>query len=470
MACNNCDNTPIVIYNTSSIYTPYCATTPPAHDVKNFVYLGPDLSCIPAYTGNNLELIIQRIDSKICSTLGDYTTYNTACLDDDEPITSEQQFVEVASEFMCTLRTDFNTFKNSTFPGYQSVVDTRFDLIETPRTSNTTIDILSTDSLQDVLTKLALEIEDIINVRLDISDAEFDQCFVVSPLPTTLSGAFNVLIDQICTIKNDLGSADILPTFNNVGTCLPSPLTAADTLTDTVNKIKTRLCQTPTFDINSLTWGCTTKPSTTTTNLQAAFQSILTQITSIKQNLPTFSGDFVVTLNDVSDTCDGVNVALATSSVADRYVAVNVSDTTPGTLASKLEEGTGITFDVITTPGKLIINSTAVSADEKVKSRSADTVAGYLEDKMKGAINATTGITVTTATDVTDNKVKIDTTINGAQLWNFLLEFLDANPSTYTEFCERVTGCLPDCIVPPDITVIYSPATTSSTTTTTTTL
>lgn len=469
MSCSNCNDTPINIpINPVSIFTTSCSENPDLIDIKSYNYQGVNLPCSNIFTGNNMETVIQKIDAKLCGVIGDFSEYNMGCINSGaEPILTQQQFVEAISAFTCDLRDDFDEFVDITFDGYKTSVDNRFKLIEVPGIVSTTMGILSTSTIQNTLNVISGTIDNILNVKLNLSSVVWNDCFTVSPSPVTLQEGFQTVLDQICLIKDGQTVDGSLPTFNNVGSCLPTPVTSSDTLVATVNKIKTRLCELPDFDINDLTWGCTTKPSSEATDLQAAFQTVLNTTNDYKQNKLTFSGDFVITPTG-SDACGGKTVSLSIPSSQDRYVAVNVGDTSPGTLVDKLQAGTNITFDAITTPGKLIITSVGGGTDTKVKTETTDPSAGYLEDKIKVSTNSN-GISITKSTDLSDHKVALGTSINGESLWNFLLDFLDANPDTYEAFCERVTGCLPDCIIPPNVTVIYDTSTTTSTTTTTTT-
>jgi hypothetical protein len=471
MACQPCTSSPIngSIPSFSASYNDCgctdCNCEGGTMDSKCVFYTGPNLPCASINTNESFEDILIKIDQKLCASLGNYSLYDTYCLNDNTVIATEQQFVETISSFVCSLRTDFDTFVDDTFAGNNSTLNDRFTLIEQPGINCATAGVNSADSLGVVLGKYCTKFSDLDN-KLDLSGVAWNSCYTVNPAPTTLTEAFNALIGQICDVKNS-GINGILPTFNNVGSCLGGTLTASDSLEDTVNKLKDRVCLAPTFDINALTWGCLTKPSSETTDLQAALDAILAKVSVLAQNTPTFSSDFVVSLTG-GDACQGKTVGLAATSILDKYVAVDGSDASPGTLANKLVAGSGVSFDYGTTPGKLIINSLGGtgSGNGTVKSRVADPTAGYLEEKIQGS-TSTSGITTTVSTDTTANKVTTGVSVNFATLWTKLLETLTANPTLKGQFCDMVTSCLPDCVVPPNVTVIYN--NTNSTTTTTTT-
>jgi hypothetical protein len=479
MSCQPCttNNTPATLQSFRAFYNECgcadcndCGCNGVTVDTRCVVYTGPNLPCAQIETNQTLEDILIKIDQKICTAVGNYASYNKYCIDDAGAITTEKDFVEAISSFACTLKSDFDTFKNTTYVNDATALDTRFDAIESPNITCSSAGVISTDSLNTVLTKYCSTFSDIYS-KISLSGVAWDSCYTVNPDPVTIAEGFNTLIGQICDIKNS-GVNGILPTFNNEGSCLPSPVSASDSLVTTISKIKERLCETPTFDIDALTWGCTTKPDTTTTDLQAAFDAVLAQLTFLKQNSVSFSSDFTVALTDSEDPCEGKTISLAPSGLEDKYVTVSGADATPGTLAQKLIAGDGIELDITTTPGTMIINVTDITATSPgtVKMRIEDPTAGYLKDKIEGS-TASSGISIAVSPNTSNEKVSISAQVNFEDLWNNLLTYLDENPSMATQFCQRVTDCLPDCIVPPNVTVIYQDTnqTTTSTTTTTTT-
>ncbi len=461
MACLNCNSTsPVSIYDIQYLYSqntcnscndPECGGN--NLNSKCVYYAGPNLVCSDIESGDTLEVVIQKLDAQLCAITGDYSLYNTACLSEITTITTEQQFVETISAFVCTLRDDFDLFVGTTFVTYQTTVDTRFDLIEIPGTTSCVfVGINVGDTLQTVLQKLSNAVCDIADNQLDISTVDWDQCFVVAEIPDTIAEGFDLVIDQLCSIKADLEAvSSTLPTFNNTTSCLASPGTT-DSLVDTINKIKDRLCLTPTFNINTLTWNCLTKPSSTATDLQAAFQTVLNAIDDLKAAMPTFdSGDFIVTPTNISDECEGKTVALATPIDQDRYVAVNVGDASPGTLVEKLTAGTNITLDTTTTPGTMIINSSGGTAvDEKVKAFSSDPFpSSFLNNKVEGDTND--GITISTSNNLTLGKVTFTPSIDWSIFIPALVDAINNDPDLKEIFCALVSSCPSPCEPPTNV-------------------
>lgn len=433
MACNT-SNPYLVTYpqNCDCCASPDCPTT---YNAKCVVYSGPNLTCTEINTGDNLETALQQIEQKVCEVVGDYSTYNTYCL---APITTQQEFVESISEGYCNLLTAFNTFVNTTFVNYQTSVTNQFTAITNPGLTCTYAGVTNVDTLNTILTKYCNTFGDIYS-DIDVSGVDWTGggCFVVPSPPATVADGFQLVIDQLCSCCS---SGVVLPTFNNLGSCLPSP-GANDTLVQTIDKIKTRLCQTGTFDINALTWGCIVKPSTTTTNLQAAFQTVLTTLNDYIQNKLSFTADFTVTATDPMDICAGLTLGLATPIVSsDRLVASNVADLAPGTLIQKLTAGTNVTLDDTTIPGQVIINSTG-SDTYKVKAESTDTTPDYLIDKIDGQNNTIQGISIADSYNAISEQVELTPIIDWSIFINAMFDEIESDPALAARFCAIVASC-----------------------------
>lgn len=431
MACYN--NTPLIV----GVQYPQpcdCCTNPDCPNPINAVcvyYNGPALPCSGVNTGDNLETALESIEEKICEVVGDYSTYNTYCL---APITTQQEFVESISEGYCNLLDSFTTFVDVTFVNYQTSVTNQFNSIIYPGIICDIAGVVDTDDLTCILEKYC-DTFDTINAYVDISSVNW-QCIVPGSPVTSIQQGFEILVDQICNLYT---TGIVLPTFNNLGSCLPSP-GANDSLVSTIDKIKTRLCQTPTFDINALTWGCLVKPSTTTTNLQAAFQTVLTTLNDYTQNKLSFSADFTLTPVDPMDPCAGQTLSLTAPVVGvDRKVASDPFDAAPGTLMEKLTPGSNITLDNITIPGQVIINSS--SDTYKVKADAADVNPDYLVDKITGDNNSLDGIQITDYYNALDETVHLYPSIDWNVFIDKMLTIIETNPVLLAKFCEVVAMC-----------------------------
>jgi hypothetical protein len=436
-------------------------------DASNVIYTGPNLQCSGILTDDALDIILQKIDPLLCAASGDYSTYNTFCL---APITTQQQFVETISNFVCTLNSAFGTFTETTFPAYQAVVTASLNTITNPALTCAIAGVTSADSLNTILTKYCTTLTNI-STNITMGGVNWNLCYTVSPTPVTITDGFNALIGQICLLKSQVAAAAVLPTFNTSATCLAGGTN--DSLVVTINNIITRLCQTGTLNTATLTWGCLTAPAGAQ-DLQTTLQKILTQLTVLTQAEPmAWSGDFTVTNVDNSNPCLGKNIALATPSTQDRFVAATTSDASPGTLQDKVTAGTNITLDYITTPGQMIINSTggAGTGDHQVLADVADTTAGYLINKVSvGSPSSGVGVgIVLDTTTPTNHKVQFAVTLDPVALFTALLNATTSDTTLANLFCTTVQACPSPCAAPSNVTVIYTPNTTTTSTTTTTT-
>lgn len=473
MSCEPCtSNSPVSLQYSAATFNDCacedcsCKTT---IDARCVYYTGPALPCSLIATNDSLEDVLIKLDQRVCAITGNYALYNTYCLDEDGAINTEKQFVETISSYVCELNTKIDTFIDVTFGDYAAEVQNQINAVAQPSITCESAGVTDGDSVATVLEKYCDKFAQL-DEALSLEGVNWSTCVTVIPAPDTLAEALNILIGQICQLN---GGETVLPTFDNTSSCLGGTVTSTDSLVSTVSKIRDRLCETSVIDITTITWGCLTQPSVDPTDLQGALETIVGAVNTLIGAAPTFSDDFVVEPVDVDDPCAGVIVSLAPTSLDDKWFAIDGSDSAPGTFMQKVSPGSGISFDTITEPGKVIINSTGSGGgtDTRVKTRSADPSTGYLEDKLEGA-DAGDGVTISTTTDTIANKVAISATIDFELLWTKLLEELEANPTAAAAFCERVQDCLPDCVVPPNVTVIVQSTdqTTSTTTTTTTTL
>lgn len=415
-------------------------------------YDGPALNCIGSDTNERLNLLFQKIDAKLCTVAGNlFPSYNTYCL---APANTEKEFVEKISQRFCTLENSYQTFTTSTFPTAISTINTTITTLNTPNlTSCAQVGFAPTDTIKDSLNKLSTAVCNIYSSQLSLTGVNWGQCTTVVNPPTTIVQGFNFVIGQICNLSSQISGSVVLPTFDNTGTCLQSP-TSNDSLSSTVVKIRTRLCNTPVFNINALTWNCITKPSSATTDLQSAFQSLLTKIDTISQNLPIFdSSDFITSDTNPSQPCQGKTISLQSGfSSTDRLVAVNNTDSSPGTLVQKLVAGTGVSLDTVTNPGQMIINSTT-TVDEKVKTSSSDPLAGYLEDKITGSTGTYANISTVTFND----QVVIGTSLNLSNIINGIFDLIEEDEVLKARLCAIISTCPSPCAAPTNITVTYTP-------------
>lgn len=455
MSCTNCNSTPIT-FDVQYFYNSQCndcTSTDCASGTlssKCVIYRGPNLTCSGINTDDSLEASLQKIDEQICSATGDYSTYQFNCLIDwlGSSITEESEFVDAITGYACEIRDDLDNFIDISFP---ETIDPRFEALEVPEITCASASVTSTDTLQQVLTKYCTKFGEL-DSELDLSTVIWDACFTVPSPPLSIAEGFSLLADQICQIS---ASGAVLPEFDNSANCLSG--TSTDTLEETVDLIIERLCTTEPFDYTAVSWGCLDDTATT---LQTAFQTVVNKVSDLQQNFITFGSDFTVTQTDGGDPCQGITVDLATPIDQDRFVAVDGSDASPGTLIDKITAGTGIT---LTNNGTdLEISSSGTTDSYEVKADTTDTTPGFLSDKISGSDDS--GIELTPNYDSGTEMLQLLLTVDRSALFTALLNQLELDTTLYTLFCEKVSGCPSPCASPDNVQV------TLLTTTTTTTL
>lgn len=448
MACTNCqDNSLIGVYPYTSNCedcNPNCATPV---DSMCVVYTGASLACSGANTTNSLEQILQLMDSKICSVTGNYTEYNVSCLG---PISTEKQFVEKISDYVCDLNSSFINFSTVTYVQGIQNLQTQLDTILGPRgiSSCSTLGILSSDGLYTILNKFSSGICNIYS-QLNPSAANWNQCFTLSgTAPQNIVEGFNAVITMICNVKSSAssGGSATLPTFNNIGTCLSAPLTATDTLEQTVIKVRDRLCLTPTFNANNIgTHNCTQFSGANT--LEEVLTSTFSTIDEISQNsIRQASADFTIEPIDVTSPCLGQKISL-NGTIVDRKVAINSSDISPDTLDNKIVGAGTVSIDFGgINAGKVTITGTAGAVnDEKVKATSSDTTAGYLDSKIVGQ---NTGIVTTSVSPLSASQLQVGATIDIAALVDAIFTLVESDSTVKARFCAIVNSCPVSCSAP----------------------
>lgn len=373
MSCNSCTSSgPLGTFNAQLFFSNDCfsCNSDCGANVQNskcIIYTGPNLSCSGILTNDSIETALQKIDVQICSAIGDYSNYHFNCLPTfwGSAITQESEFVDAITSYACNIDSRLITFVDTTFPAYQSTVNGRFVSLEDPEIICALASVTDVDPLQTVLNKYCT-LFGTMHTAMDISAVDWDQCLTVVSPPTTISGAFSLLVDQICQVYANTSGP--MPTFNNVGSCLASPGTT-DSLVSTIGKIRTYLCNLPVFDTTGITSTCITVPAPgNNTNLETLIQNMLVALDSLRQSQTTFSGDFNVTQTG-GNPCSGVTVALATPLNQDRLVAATALDVSPGTLISKLSSPSN-------TVSLTNVGNTTVGVDISNGSKGDITVAG----------------------------------------------------------------------------------------------
>jgi len=436
-----------------------CLVNPPAgssgtYDSSTVIYTGPALTCSGIATNTNLQTILQTMDAKICASVSiNWSSFNYYCLPTlcSCSITTAQQFVETMSNQFCILNSAYNTFVNTTYPAEITTLLGLINGIKAPGlTSCSAVNVGSGDSLNTVLTKILTNLCTInTETSTGLASANWNECFTVSPSPTTLIGAFNTVLDLICQTKALIPGDVTLPTFNNIGTCLASP-GSADTLYNTVIKIRTLLCTLPTFTTSGLTWGCVT----TGTDLQSTIQNLLTLTTTNRENsILQVDANFTLTPINGGNPCAGLKLNFVGAGSTDRLVASNHSDSSPGTLSDKVLPGTNVTLD-FSDNTHMVIN--AVGPDHKVSVTSGDPTSDYLQAKLNIKPDSLNIVSWSSVYNSTTHQLDITPAINLVTLFTDGLNTIASDPTLLAQFCALTCGCQP-CTTTTTTTTTISP-------------
>lgn len=452
MACDTCteqsnNNLPYNFGNT--VETVNCTQTTCASitDALCVKYTSTNFNCI-SNESTSLEDILKSIDSLVCEAAGGtpWSTFDYACL---EGITTAQTFAEVISAYVCDLSETVTNNHNEVLTLITNINTSGVGAFVPVLSGCTYTGVVVTDTLSQILVKFNNKFCDL-NSRLDISSVDWDQCFTVLTPPTTLPAAFDLLIDQICQVQADIPAGYTPPTFNNVGTCLPTP-GATDSLTATISKIIAKLCSLPTFDVSDLDpFLCTGIGST----LTEVIENIRTRVTfntwnSIEEVGP---GLTLVELGS-PEACTGKRLEIDPLAFPDEKVKASSSDTTAGYLIDKLNAGSNITIDDTTLPGAVTITAT----DSNVKTSSIDPATGHLLQKLlvDSLPELSFALTEDSTTDPASYKAKITPTIDWYALTEKVLLTIVANSTLRSIFCNIDCEVLPTCNAPSNFSVVW---------------
>lgn len=445
--CNNSNNNIPAGYVYNNVPCSNSPSPTGTYDSSIVIYTGPNLGSIDVQTNTNIETILSNINDVISGISGiNWSSFNYFCLDTGTPITNAQQFAETISEYVCNNSSSTDEFITTTFPDAIQQVNESIEELDSPTINSCSfVGINPTDNISGILEKLSIA-SCFISASIDPSSANWNQCFTTSPLPTTVTGGFNAVINQLCNIYSILDTVELLPTFDNTNTCLPSPVTTTDTLYNTVIKIRDYVCQLPSFDIDDVVWtNCISNPNPNGgSDITSAIQTLVTfnnlsYVNRVTYWDPTY---FDVSFTSPSDPCSGLSVSLQTGlAFENNQVALNALDNSPNYLLSKMLPGTNINFDIISTPGSVIVN--AEVTDDKVKANAADTSSGYLIDKVDGKSDSTSSLAIVESYNSITDTVDLTPSINFGNLVNQILNFITNNGTSYSQLQSIICSMQP---------------------------
>lgn len=392
-------------------------------DASCVFYTSSPLSVLGISTPNpSAEYIFQKIDEFLNNIVGaNYGSYNTFCLG---AVSTEQEFVETISQFVCQLREDVDNIDVSA-SDIITITNTINSIINPNLTLCSYIGTTSSSTLNEILVAISTRVCEL-NTFVSLSDVVWDTAYSVITTPTDISDGFTEVFRQIALLKASVPTSVSLPTFNTVLSCLPTK-TATTPLSTVVNELVQRVCSTTSFSPETLSWGCVSTP--TTSDLTSVVQSILTEISGLKSGIPLFDSDhFEVT----SSSCDGVSVSLKDELLTSISEVSVTSDSEPGYLSEVLEAGNNISFDT-TDPDKIRINSLETG---RLKV-SANGVLKYLNNAIQGGSTDGLAITVQESGDAMVVIPNVDYDIFVDQM----LTTISNNPTLLAKLCNIICQC-----------------------------
>lgn len=345
------------------------------------IYTGLPLASISVSPNQDLETILGSINTAVNGVSGapSYTSYNLQCLRPTYTINTTQQFAESVADFICELRSDFETFTDTTYVNDLEGVQDALDALNNPELTYSPFSITDADDLATVYSKIFAGISGMIT-KQNNSSANWST-LSLTPAGTTMNDGFNSLIAYIANLASTVsGKQASIGTFNNSANCLEG--TATDSVATTINKLTDLICTLPKFDASQIDWGCMSEP----TVLMDGITNIIDFVTSISENY-VVSGQNGVRLGANAGNCAGYYAEIDTDFVGLYKVAIDNTDAANGDgdyLENKIiSSDSSINIDTSSTPGKMDITVTT-PADNKVKVNASDSTAKYLEDKLFG--------------------------------------------------------------------------------------
>lgn len=420
-------------------------------DATFVIYTGVPTPTIPIERNQNLQTILQNIDTAINdhNTAPDYSGYNLYCVTQTDGIshpTNTQNFAEGISKILCNFITDTNDFINTQYPSDQNVLTVAITNLQEPGLIYAPFSIVNTDTIGQVYTKMFAGFTSILNAQ-DPSSADWS-LLSISPDPTTIVDAFNEIIAQLVTVLGDLsGKEDTLPTFDNSANCLLG--TSTDTIVETIDLIIPYLCDLPKFYVGSISFGGVTPG----TELQDTVQYIIDSVNYLLTN-GVITGGTGLTYSAVGGPYQGYELAIDTTWDGLYKAKVTSADDTGDYLNNKITAGSGIQINVLN-PGSVeeleIVND--APADGKVLVNDTDTTSDYLVNKIPYSENLDWGIA--NIPEVLNEKLNITPYIKPDVFISTMLAYISSSPALFSQFTNLVNQIEPgSCTAPSNLTVV----------------
>lgn len=167
------------------------------------IYDGEELFCLGVVNGDTYKDILVKIDAVLCGVAPniDYSGYNTYCL---APITTQQQFVETISQFVCVLREDLDDLTED-FDTFKNVTESRLEDLELPEVTGCSTFPISLGITQGELFQEIIDKDCEQDAFMSLSSVNWSNCITVPVTPLNIGEGFTEILRQLCIIQSTSG-------------------------------------------------------------------------------------------------------------------------------------------------------------------------------------------------------------------------------------------------------------------------
>lgn len=411
-----------------------------AIDSSLVFYSALGTSTIPIVTGQDLQTILQNIDTAINThnTAPDYTSYNLYCITQTDGIThptNTQNFAEGISKIVCDNADVVDAFINTTYVSDQAVLTSAITALQTPGLTYSytggggSIAVTNGMTRNQVLTATYTGVGNILAL-LNAPGTTWATLSISTP--TNISTAFNSLITYLSSLTTTVsGKQAQISTFNNSANCLAG--TSTDTIYTTVGLIIPYLCALPTYDAGNVTWYGVTPG----TDIESSVQNLVNTSSYLLTNAVVSNGTGL-SIAAVGSTYQGKELSIDDSYTqlykvmvtGDAYTDADVLD------QKVMSSDSSITFAVT---GNKLDAIVSIPANGKIKVTAADSNPDYISVKLASGIDTVWGMGITANTQG-DNKMILTPTIANPDLtWQAMMYYIASDPTLLTQFANLVS-------------------------------
>ncbi len=170
-------------------------------DAKCVIFTGETDPCTGIESGDNFEIIVGKIGAILCETGidPDYSGYDMACLGE---LTTQSEFVEAISNYVCLTRTDLDALTTS-YNNYVISNNAAILAIRVPGTTGcTAMPIAGGSTIQQILQIYSDRLCEV-STAIEVASLDWSNCFTVITPPTNVYEGFEEVLRQICLVNSN---------------------------------------------------------------------------------------------------------------------------------------------------------------------------------------------------------------------------------------------------------------------------